>query len=282
MQNPITEDEEQEVLAVLRTSGDASDYIRIKSLVSFGFPQVRVLFVQMFGRRTIAQVLREVDETRVFVEKNAILSTDQKSEIVKSISQAELIAWNALLEANLPEIGPWVVSQDALPTGYDEQLEPYYFFPTVKLTAIHSETSEVREAIIEGKGLNDSQTCRNAWMQAFKDLGIWDLVYKGPAGRSLVSSRRPQGWPIFTQNIIPRLYECLYECYAKPGHFSEQRDTLAPGNILFSKELTLRMLDILRSEYPEEFATTTVAQLNAVVQRYLAAKSKITKSSRTA
>ena len=78
-----------------------------------------MLFVQQFGRRTIRQVLDQIDETRQLIEKHFLLSPDERRVIANSVSRAELLTWQALLESNWPKIGPWRLSSVALPTGRD-------------------------------------------------------------------------------------------------------------------------------------------------------------------
>ena len=64
--------QEQEILESLWAHGiPPRDYIQIKRLVSLKFPRARVLFVQQFGRRTIRQVLDQIDETRQLIEKTS-------------------------------------------------------------------------------------------------------------------------------------------------------------------------------------------------------------------
>ena len=270
MAHEITPQQEQEILNRLSPHGiSPGDYISIKSLVSFGFPQACVLFVQQFGRRTISQVLDQIDKTRQFLEEDFLFSADERSAVANSVLRTELLTWQALLESNWPKIGPWRLSSVILPTGRDSNQQPVYRRPALKVTAVHVETKEMREADIPGKQWNDPASWPSAWKRAFEELGIWGLVAKGVVQRRVTRAGRPQGWPIFTQWVIPRLYEYLLPHYAKRGHYSEWRDSLTSRNALFSNELLEDMLLILRFEHPGTFDDKTAGQLKANVQHYL-------------
>jgi hypothetical protein len=189
MAREIASPQEQEILDRLSAHGiSSSDYIRIKSLVSSSFPQARVLFVQQFGRRTIGQVLNQIDKTRQFLEGDLLLSADERNEIAKSVFGSELLAWQALLESNRPKIGPWSLSSVILATGRDSDQQPVYCRPALKLTAVHSETKETRSVVIPKKEFNDPARWPSAWKRAFEELGIWDLVFKGSAYHRVVSA----------------------------------------------------------------------------------------------
>ncbi len=270
----------QEILGRLSAHGiPPHDYIRIKGLVSFDFPRARVLFVQQFGHRAIGEILAHIDKTRQFLERDFLLSSEERSKIAKSVAQAEALAWQTLLESNWPKIGPWTLSSVILATGKDSKQRPLYLRPALKLTAVNRETKETRTAVIPGKDFNDPESWPSAWKRAFKELGIWDFVLKGPVHRRVVSARRPSGWPVFTQDVIPRLYEHLLPHYQTPGHYSKNRDTVSVRSALFPKELLEDMLLILRVEHPDTFDSTTIGQLKANIQRHL--ERKIGRSTKT-
>lgn len=245
------------------------DYIKIKELVSFSFPLARVTFVKRFGRRTIASVLKEADVWRAFLDKQSLLTLEDKNKVDKLVSGVELLALNALLEANLPQVGLWSVSWTFLPTGVGEDGRSEYLRPALKLTATNRKTKERREAIMPGEDYSTPLRWPSAWKCAFEELGIWDLIEKRSMHRGLVSERQPEGWPLFTHFIVPALYEHLLPFYGKPGHYSENRDKLAPRKALFPNELLQVMRDILRLEHPDTFASTTDGQLKAVIHRHL-------------
>ena len=95
--------------------------------------------------------------------------------------------------------------------------------------------------------------------------------------------RNPQGWPLFTQYVIPNLYEFLIPYYRTKGHYSSQRDgdAMEPArSALFPGKLLEDILEILRMAYSSWFAATTVPQLKAVLQRYLQRKQSSIKSRR--
>jgi hypothetical protein len=138
MAREITPRQEQEILDRLSVHGvSPRDYISIKSLVSFSFPQACVLFVQQFGRRTVSQALDQIDKTRQFLEEDFLFSADERSEVANFVSRAELLTWQALLESNWPKIGPWRLSSVILPTGRDSNQQPVYRRPALKVTAVH-------------------------------------------------------------------------------------------------------------------------------------------------
>lgn len=177
-----------------------------------------------------------------------------------------------LLESNWPKIGPWTVSSVIQTTGEDSNRRPLYLRPALKLTAVNRETKAMRTAIISGKEFNNPARWPSAWERAFKELGIWDLVSKGPVHCRVVSSRRPSGWPVFTQGVIPRLYEYLLPHYQTQGHYSKKRDAVSVRTALFPKELLEDMLLILRFERPGTFDDSTIGQLKASIQRFLERK----------
>lgn len=64
---------------------------------------------------------------------------------------------------------------------------------------------------------------------------------------------------MYTQSIIPQLYEFLASHYVNLGHHSEMKDTaVLKRKALFAKELLEDMLEILRMEHPEVFGQTTI------------------------
>ncbi len=273
MARAIAPPQPQELLDRLSSHGiHPGDYIRIKRLVSSNFPQARVLFVQQFGHRAIGQVLGQIAKTRQFLEKDFLLSPDERSEVAKSVSRAETLAWRTLLESNWPKVGPWTLSAVIVATGRDLKQRPLYLRPALALTAVDSETKETRKAIIPREEFNDPAKWPSAWERAFKDLGIWDVLFKGPVHRGVVSARRPSAWPVFTQRAIPRLYEYLRRHYQSPGHYSEKRDRISARSALFPKELAEDMLLLLRLEHPGTFDDTTTSQLKAHIQHHLERK----------
>jgi len=163
-----------------------------------------------------------------------------------------------------------------LPTSQDENSGPVYIYPAREIIAVNRASKEPpRRAKLPGGESLDLASETAAWRQAFEELGLWDILWKGDLSRRLISNRAPQGWQVFTQSIIPRLYEFLAPYYHVPGHFSEKTDADSPllkRPARFSGELLEDMLEILRLEYPSYFEKTSLPQLKALIQRHLSRK----------
>jgi hypothetical protein len=268
-------------LAMHDISGD--QYGMVKQIVSFGLPQMLLLYTHQYGHRSIAQVIRQIDQWKELLRKDCVLSETQRSELLRTILGAEAVVWNALIEANLPRVGPWELRMEFVPTSEDESGQPRYIHPPVRITAVNRETQEVREAIIPYSEPTSSSV-GDAYRRAFKELGLYDLTNKGFPAHGLVSARKPQGWPIFTRFVIPNLYEFLLPHYQKAGHYSEKREQtpeLARA-ALYPQELLEDMVDILKLEHRSWFADYTVGRLKAVIQRHLDRKDSSTKSAHSA
>jgi len=265
--------EEQEVLDRLLARGiKPADYIKIKRIVSFDIPHGLLIFAERFGRRSIAQVMAQIEGWRRFLERDALFTDDEKGKVERLLQGVELVVGQALQDVNWLHIGPWIITPVILPTGQDAQGQPEYLQPGLRLTAVHGESKEERSAVISGEELNDPSKRSGAWKRAFEELGIWDIVARDAVNPRVTRAGRPQGWPVFTQFVIPRLYEDLIPHYPKIGHHSEKRDTLSVGMARVPKELLEDMLLILRFEHPGTFEETTISQLRADVQRYLERK----------
>jgi hypothetical protein len=260
----------EEILSNLAARGIKRDsYIRIKELVSFNFPLARVTFVRRFGKRTIEAILKEIETWKCFVATQSLFTLDDKITLDRLISGAEWLTWYALLESNLPQVGPWSLSWFPLPTGKDEYSRPQYLRPALKVIAIHRDTQEKRETVLPSEEYNIPAKWPAAWKRAFEELQIWHLIYRGSPHKGLVSARLPRGWPLFTRFIIPALYEYLLPFYEKRGHYSRTCETIARPRARFPNELVETMLDILRLEHPEIFASSTTSQVKGVIQRHL-------------
>ncbi len=265
--------QEQEVLDRLSAHGiKPAEYINIRRIVSFDIPHGLLLFAQRFGRRTITQVLAQIDRWKRFLENDTLFTDDEKDKVALLVQGIELVVCQAFLDLNLQHIGQWMITGVSVPTGQDARGQPEYFRPGLRLTAVRRESKETRTAVISGDELNDLAKRSGAWKRAFEDLGIWDLVAKGLAHQRTVRAGRPQGWPTFTQLVIPRLYEYLLPRYLKPGHYSEKRDKVVTGKALYPKELLEDMLLIIRFEHPGTFEDATTSQFKAVVQRHVERK----------
>jgi hypothetical protein len=265
--------QKQEVLDRLSARGfEPGDYMQIKRIVSFDIPHGLLWFAQRFGRRSIAQVLAQLDRWKRFLEEDPLFTADEKGEVERLLSGIALVAWQALLDVDALPIGRWTITAEHLPTGQDEWGRPKYLRPGVILTAVHRDSNKKKRAVIPGEELTAPIRSLEAWKRAFEKLRIWDLVATSVVHKRVVSRRQPQGWPTFTQVVIPRLYEYLLPHYKRPGHYSEKRDTVEVQNAQFPKGLLEDMLLILRLEHPGIFGATTTRQLKADVQRHLERK----------
>lgn len=275
-----TANQVQELLDRLAARGfDPADYWKIQRIVERPFPQERYWFFRQFGKRTIEQVLSDIDQAKVFLAEDRILSAEARAECEKSIAIAEMIVWQAIREVN-SRVGPWTIHTGLVRIETFDGEEVLYDHTNLKIIAVHDETGEQRIAIIQQSELKIPPEA-NAWKRAYQELGIWELVYLGPVYKRVLSQRDPQGWPIFTKDIVPSLYEFLLPYYKVRGHYSQKRDRLKVGNAQFPKEMFEDMISILQIENPGFFDKTTSDQLAAVIQRYLAKKSKLPKLRKT-
>lgn len=273
--------QDQELFDRLSAHGiDPTEYFKIKRLVTLDFPQARFRFFKYFGGHTIDQVLRQIDQERMLLAKDFILPLEERIQFEKSISIAEMLAWDAILEMNSGKVGPWIMRGMPNPTETDEYGQAQYLYPSWKIVAVHTESGEIRQKVIPREELKDFSKRAKTWKRAYEQLGIWDLVYRGAVHKGVLSAREPQGWAVFTKAIIPRLYDYLLPHYEKRGHYSQQRDSLQAGKAQFPKELFEDMLLILRFEHPDFFVHASARQLKAVVQRYLKNKRESTESSK--
>ena len=241
-------------------------YLQIQRIVTLSFPQWSLRFYGLFGDCTIDQALKRINRDKAHLGKNHSLTVERRIELEKSISFAEMVVWATILEVNSDRVGPWKMQTFLLPTGKDEDGQPLYHYPSVKVIAVHGESNEEQEVIVLGEELKEPPKRPQAWRRAYDQLGIWPLVYRGTICKGVLSRRDPQGWTVFTKHIIPRLYEYLVPFYKMRGHHSEKRRRLVAE---FSKGLFEDMLGILYVEHPDFFAHTTVEQIKADIQHYL-------------
>ena len=254
------------------------NYGTIKKIVAFDVPQWTLFFSRQFEHRTIAEVVEQIERWRAFLSTDYLLLPNQKAELQKWIGSAEFLALQTVIEANFPQVGAWKLEVIPVPTGRG-QSGAVYSFAGQRITAFNHETNQTRTALIPGDELNDPARRGGAYKKALESLGIWDLLSKGRAGRGLISARKPQGWPMFTQVIIPQLYEYLIPHYKERPYHSGRIDSLERKRFArFPKPLLQDMLDILRMEHPHIFGATTTPQLKATIQKYLARKDQSTKS----
>lgn len=255
------------------------DYGTVKSIVSFQIPQYPLFFLEQFGHRTLAEVLRQIERWKKFLKTDFVLSASQRTEVIRKINQTQFLVCLTLMQANSERVGDWELQFEWIPTGKDESGNSVYIRPALSITARHRDTGECRCASIPHEPFDDYELGKSPIQRAFEELGLWEQLRKGSPGRYLISSRKPQGWPMYSRVIIPQLYEFLLPHYSSRAHHSEKRDAaVADRKALFPKDLFEDMLDIMRNEHPEVFSQTTVNQLKASIQRHLARKATSTKS----
>ena len=271
----------EELFAQLVRRGIGRDeYTEIKQIIEFNIPPALVFFYRTFGSRTIASVLSQVKLWKTFLEEQFLVSGNERNRIERLICFDERLAWDALLALNLPQIGPWTVSTSFLPTGTASDEQPQYLKPNMEVKAIHRDTRKERIAVIPGGEFHDPTRKATAWKKAFETLKLSELLDRGPIYKGLASRRPQRAWPVFTQRIIPALYEFMYPHYRKQGHHSEKRDELEVRPALFPKELLEHMLAVLRLENPDIFDSATTEQFKAVIQRHLDRSRQSTNSSK--
>jgi hypothetical protein len=255
------------------------DYGSVKSIVSFQIPQAAYFFVQQFDRRSLAEVLRQIERWKKFLKTDFLLPAGQRAEIIRTINLTQLFVCNALIQTNSDRVGDWKLQYEWIPTGKDESGNSEYIRPALRITAQHRHTGEIRHASIPHEPFDTSDLGANQFQRAYEELGLWEQLGKGSPRRYLISSRKAQGWPMYTRVIIPQLYEFLASRYSSRGHHSEKRDmAVVQRKAVFPKELLEDMLDILRMEHPHIFGRATVNQLKATIQRHLARKANGIKS----
>lgn len=249
-------------------------YDQVKRIVQFERPHDTLFFAQWFKGRKISRVLKQTNKWKKLLKEDFVLclSPDLKLKVEEFILQTELMVWRALIEAN-PQIGPWDLQIRIRPNDRDESGHPVQ--PNQEIIVINSETKEKKSVEIPGGKLSHIASRAEALKQAFEKLELWDQMWKGDPSQDLISNRSQQGWPIFTQIIIPRLYQFMAPHYKEPGHYSAKIDGTAaeakrPARV--PKALLLDVLEILKMEHDYAFKDTTVDQLKADVQRYLAQK----------
>ena len=248
------------------------EYWEIKQ-VYFDIPQYALLFERQFGERTFKQALDAVTRWKDVLKNDCLLPLGLRAEVERTVLATESIVWQAIIEVN-DRVGDWQLQWIPIPTGQGEA-GPVYIDPGVRVIAHNSKTKEIREHVIPGEKWNDLKSTGETVRQAFEKLGLWEILWRGRSIHRLTSKRLPQGWPLYTKSVIPRLYELLAPRYQLPGHHSEKTDANDPKlkrPARFPQELLEDMLEILRLETPTFFQDTTLAQLKAVVQRHLSRK----------
>lgn len=258
----ISAPELQDIFARLATRGiTAIEYAQIKSIVMFDWFQRSTYFEQHFRGHTPAQALRLAWKWKQLLQRDfilrAFLSEEHLQDITMAVERAETLAWPALLEMSFPSVGDWELYMKGSPTQESRPMD-------TTILAVNRKSGETRRAMIPGS------LTGKAWMQnlqqAFADLKLLKVLLKTAKQRPLVSAEHPKAWPIFTQLVIPTLYEFMLPFYRKPGHLGSQE--LVPREAYYPSELFEDMLAILQMEHPDVFRDSTTAPLKAAVQRF--------------
>ena len=256
---------------LLTKPGGAEAWNRITRLL-LTIPENRTFFFQRFGARSIRQVLRQVDRSREWLKQDFLLSPEQKAIVESSIRYAENLAWNALMEANFPQVKEWTLEGVLVPNEPESNDRR----PSFKIVAWNRDTGEKRQIVIPREVYCDLDRRGLGLKDAFQQLGLFKLLWQGSVRNGLVSARQPQAWPLFTQNIVPALYEILIPFYPKTGNVLTQKDDRSLRLAYFPKQLFADMREILRQMRPDVFVNATPAQLIATIQRHLDRKQEIT------
>ncbi len=255
----------------------ADEFGKILRIITFDLPQSTLFFEQQFRDSTPQQVLRQTEKWRQFLATDFILSENQRKDIEKSIALAEMLAWNVLRDKSFPRLGPWHLSCTLLPTSFRDG-QPVYIYPNIEDIAIHETTKENRVVVIPGKKA-DGTSSVDPWRTGFQTLGLLELVLKQRPQKRSVSREQRRLWPIYTQVVIPRLYEYMLPSYRSRGHvWSEKEETLT-RNAYYPKDLLRDMLAILQQQHPHAFGSKTAIQLKSIIQRHRERKSTPTPKS---
>lgn len=253
------------------------DYSHIKRLVQFEFPHEMLRFSQWFRGRSCKQVIEQIDEWKILLEKDFILvlSEDLKLQVKRFVHFLQWQVIQTLIEAN-PYVDVWRLQIHLLqpePCSDGRRMSGW------DILAINTETDEIKKEHISGEIMRDMGLAGNAVRKAFEKLGLWEPLIDEGVRHRLTSKHNTSGWPIWTKFVIPRLYEFLLPFYVDRGHFSEKRDrgSHLQRSSLYPKALLEDMLEILRLEHPWVFLneSSNTSQLKAVIQRHLERKSPI-------
>lgn len=256
------------------------EYEVIKQIVWLDLPHSALFLQRHLGHRSPQQVLQQVVNWRQFLSSDFLLPEGEKEQVEKSVECAELIAWNSLVEGSFPRLGSWALSrQIRVVERKGNSPKAVQRITASRYNTGQKEPAETRTAVIVDHTLTGKRWC-TAWRKAFEDLGLLDLVLKDTGHKRLVSARGPQAWPVFTQSVIPKLYEYLIPYYPKPGHVWSTKESTLRRNALFPQELLQDMLDILHVEHQDAFESTDIGDLKSVVYRYVAQKRESSKSAK--
>jgi len=254
----------------LRRRGVA--YEQVMRVVQFDLPQNLFFFARQYGNRTINEVLKRIQSWKQFLQRDFLLTDDQRSTVAQWIRLTESQVWATIRDANFV-IGDWVLSWGATPPG--ENADGERVMSAIRVTATNRATGEKRRHEIPGQRPGVPPAFGEEYQEAFKALGLLDQLGLGAPGPSLISRRSDQGWPVYAR-MIPRLYDLLAPKYPSRGHYSAQIDLdgMVKGQARYPKELLGDMLEILRMHHPHVFGKTTTSQVKAAVMRHLSGKAR--------
>ena len=149
--------------------------------------------------------------------------------------------------------------------------------PSIRITLF----KKTAERTIPPDTVKSTVMYAEALEQALKELGIWEILKKDNPAAKLVNERPMHGWPLFTQHVIPALYEMMYPHYldVARANYSKRIDggECAPQHhAVAPKELVQDMLAILKTERPDIFRDYKAAAIRRVIERYVLSKTEKT------
>ncbi len=271
--------ESRDIFERLESHGIGTDeFGEILQIIVLDLPQSTLFFEQQFRDSAPQQVLRQTERWRQLLATDFILPESQRKDIEKSISLAEMLAWNVLWDMSFPRLGPWNLFWTPLPTSFRGR-QPVFIFPSIEVVAIHQSTKEQRTAVIPGKKA-DGTSSVPAWRTGFERLGLLELVLKQPSRKRSVSREQGRPWPIYTQIVIPRLYEYMRPYYRSRGHVWSGQEKDLTRDAYYPNDLLEDMLAVLQQQHPLAFARKTAGQLKSMIQRHRERRSTPNRKSR--
>ncbi len=202
-----------------------------------------------------------------------ILKNDRQLALIKEKfpnHRIDLLSW---ISAN-PRVGNLVIDCSMIPhPKLDDSDTRELASPSIRITVF----KEMAERTIPPDTVANPVAYAEALEQALKELGIWEILRKDNPAAKLVNERAMRGWPIFTQFVIPALYEMMHPHYPARANYSEkidgeafepQRPARAPIQLLRD------MLDILKTERPDVFQDYDTASLKEVIRSYVRNKTE--------
>src|ERR1700730_3745153 len=80
----------------------ADEFGEVLKIITLDLPQSALFFEQQFRDSTPQKVLRQTEKWRHLLAIDFILPENQRKDIEKSISLAEMLAWNVLRDMSFP------------------------------------------------------------------------------------------------------------------------------------------------------------------------------------